>query len=510
MKTFFLLLVSFLLLACSDEKVAGASTVETENAFFIKVVNEDSTPVKQVVARIRPLWFVHDLDSSNCDSCVQELTTNSEGKIFIDSLRSEKVTLEIFNGNSGLFKQFSKRNVNTSDSIIFSLEKLGSLVGKVNLPPNEEYAWIQIYGTDKLTQTDSNGFFSLDSLPPSNYNVRAIVSENKPIIGECQISIIPNNATNAGTLKVPEIKDENLDHWKFQRNMSLDSLTSDWMEPLSDTTIITVHLDSTNFNFNEAMSNGFDIRFTDTKNQFLPIKISYWDRFLKNAKIYIRLNGLANKDTLSMYWGKSAAQNISDSSIWSNIPNVLTEKINSLEIINFESLKLETAFSYEDGTRNWYFTPQDTGITTTPSAENVIEGFEYNKDRKGTVFHWKNNPKVPGRWSMIGLRLCNVPQNLTSIDSIVFYAKGHGELGFVLEALEEPTGKTKYVNYLDSNWIRFSFTPKDFVAGDSLYGNMGWEFVKPRVTTVTIWIVDDAEMWIDDVRIYGINRDDVN
>ena len=39
---------------------------------------------------------------------------------------------------------------------------------------------------------------------------------------------------------------------------------------------------------------------------------------------------------------------------------------------------------------------------------------------------------------------------------------------------------------------------------------MGWDFVKPRVTTFTIWIVDESEMWIDDVILYGVNRDNFN
>ena len=50
----------------------------------------------------------------------------------------------------------------------------------------------------------------------------------------------------------------------------------------------------------------------------------------------------------------------------------------------------------------------------------------------------------------------------------------------------------------------------DFVEGDGEFGNMGWDFVKPRVTTFTIWIVDESEMWIDDVILYGVNRDNFN
>ena len=57
-----------LLFACSSDKnLAGASTVETENACIINVVNIDSKPAANVVARIRPLWYVEGVSSDSAD-----------------------------------------------------------------------------------------------------------------------------------------------------------------------------------------------------------------------------------------------------------------------------------------------------------------------------------------------------------------------------------------------------------------------------------------------------------
>ena len=33
---------------------------------------------------------------------------------------------------------------------------------------------------------------------------------------------------------------------------------------------------------------------------------------------------------------------------------------------------------------------------------------------------------------------------------------------------------------------------------------------KCGLTTLFIWIVDESEMWIDDVILYGVNRDNFN
>ena len=282
------------------------------------------------------------------------------------------------------------------------------------------------------------------------------------------------------------------------------------MRPIADTTVVFVRLDSVNFDFGEAMKNGNDIRFTDQDGNRLAFKKAYWSDSLKQAELQIRINGTSSIEELVMYWGKTAALDASSNDIWKDLPDSLVTAIHSIKIIDFDSQKLETAFDYGDGTRDWYFNPQDSNVTTTPSRDNVQDAFEFNDERQSYVFHWKSTSKKKGKWSMIGSRINRNPSSLEGIDSIVFFAKGSGELGFAIEVLNEPTGKTKYVDYLGSNWKRFSFTPDDFVPGDGEFGNMGWDFVKARVTTFSIWIVDDSEMWIDDVILYGVNRDNFN
>ena len=312
------------------------------------------------------------------------------------------------------------------------------------------------------------------------------------------------------TLEKPTLKNEQQEQWAHSRIIPLDSTVSDWMRPIAESTVVFVRLDSANFDFSETMKNGNDIRITDQSGNRLAFKKAFWNDSLQQAELQIRINGTSNVENLVMYWGKTAALDASADDVWAGLPDSLVTALHSVKIIDFDKQKLISAFNYSDGTRDWYFNPQDTNVTTTPSRENVQDAFEFNDERQSYVFHWKSTSKKKGKWSMIGTRINRNPSSLESIDSIAFYAKGKGELGFAIEVLDEPTGKTKYVDYLDSNWKRFSFTPNDFVAGDGEFGNMGWDFVKPRVTTITIWIVDDSEMWIDDVILYGVNRDNFN
>lgn len=510
MKNLLVLLSCILLFACSSERdLAGASTVETENACIINVVGADSKPAAYAVAKIRPLWHVQGFDSAAQIEAL-EVTADSLGNIVMDSADFDKGYIEIIDGNEGVFRAIAASDLKKNKLTTMQLEALGSVSGKADIPEGSDYAWIQVYGTDKLIKTNEKGEFTLDSLPPASYQIRAVISEDQAAIGEASVKVSAGEKNNIKTLAKPDIANEQLEQWAHLRVIPLDSTISDWMRPIADTTVVFVRLDSANFNFNEAMKNGNDIRFTDQSDNRLKFKKVFWNDSLQQAELQIRINGTSSVESLVMYWGKTAALDASSDDIWKGLPDSLVNSLHSIKIIDFEKQRLETAFDYADGPREWYFEPQDSNVTTQPSNEEVQKAFEKDKERGGYVFHWKSTSKKKGKWSMIGSRINRNPSSLEGIDSIVFYAKGSGELGFAIEVLDEPTGKTKYVDYLDSNWKRFCFTQKDFVEGDGEFGNMGWDFVKPRVTTFTIWIVDDSEMWIDDVILYGVNRDNFN
>ena len=183
MKRLLLLLVVFAAFwACSNDKdVAGISTVETENAYLIQIVREDSLPAVNVVARMRSVDFVRSVEEEN-DSAkggfFSEFVTDSLGCIRIDSLAVDVATLEIVDHGEGLFKKLSAEEVQEGDSVRFVMEKTGNLRGKVFLPDGVDFAWVQVYGSDRLVKTDSDGFYEMDSLPPFDYGLRVIVGDS--------------------------------------------------------------------------------------------------------------------------------------------------------------------------------------------------------------------------------------------------------------------------------------------------------------------------------------------
>ena len=284
MKRLLASLSCLLLFACSSDKdLAGASTVETENACTINVVNIDSKPAANVVARIRPLWYVEGVSSdsavtqNNIQDATLEVAADSLGNIVMDSINFDKGYIEIIDGNSGVFQAIASSDLKKNKLTTMQMEELGSVTGKAELPEGTDYAWVQIYGTDKIVKTNKDGEFTLDSLPPASYQIRAILPDEQETIGEASITISAGENSDIQALAKPTLENEQLEQWAHVRTIPLDSTISDWMKPIAETTVVFVRLNETNFDFSEAMDNGNDIRFTDQSGNRLAFKRAFWN-----------------------------------------------------------------------------------------------------------------------------------------------------------------------------------------------------------------------------------------
>ena len=179
MKKLLLFLSLLIFVACSNDKVAGISTVETENAYLIQVVHEDSVPAAGVLARMRAASFVRSIDGdSAAPEYYEEFVTDSLGCIRIDSLGVDVATIEIVDKGKGLFRKIFAKDLREFDGQRFVLAKTGSMRGRVYLPEGVDHAWIQVYGTDRLVKTDSEGFYEMDSLPAYDYDLRVVVGDS--------------------------------------------------------------------------------------------------------------------------------------------------------------------------------------------------------------------------------------------------------------------------------------------------------------------------------------------
>ena len=211
----------------------------------------------------------------------------------------------------------------------------------------------------------------------------------------------------------------------------------------------------------------------------------------------------------------------SETKVVSNKETQIDIHFYEVEIVNFENgFKSSLKAPALEG--NGYFAVSDSTVESDPTPETSEKGFvDAGKGREGTAYHWKSN-SPNGRMAFFGIYICHseTPCNLQTLDSIEFYIRGSGRYSFAMESLGDSSfnGKALYydtlkVNLEDSGdsstetsteWKRVAIRPSDFVKGDSSWGNLGWEMVSQKVTNLTIAAYGEAEIWIDDIKLYGI------
>ena len=59
---------------------------------------------------------------------------------------------------------------------------------------------------------------------------------------------------------------------------------------------------------------------------------------------------------------------------------------------------------------------------------------------------------------------------------------------------------------MSSSWERITLKPEDFDYVQRDYH--GWEAARDKITNFTIFAYNGSEIWIDNVRAYGINVDE--
>lgn len=420
--------MALVLSACaSDNEVAGVSTVETENAYVIKVVDEGGAPVANATARLRPADYLPELNSAltkksvaedsdimmPADSSVKPMDlsrgtcykdrqicvyrSDSLGFISLDRVIADSMTLEILDGQRGSFTTLVANEIQEGDSAEITVNPYGMMDGKVELPEGEKFAWVQIYGTDRKMKTDSLGNFGFGELAPGDYRIRIVIGE-------------------------------------------------------------TVTEES------------------------------------KNVVPYVRP-------------AVSSSSSMPESSSFEEI-------LNYLSVIDFENgLKSNIVFAGDSS--ELYLKPTDTtSVVMSPGEyEAELSIVEAGAGREGHAMHWTTSAKT-GQWSFMGLWMCSStdPCDFSVVDSIVYYVRGTGSYSFNLETIiDGATGKAVFLDTLQGvdEWERVVVRPSDFMEGDSAYGNMGWDFVSKQVTNIAVPAYYDTEIWIDDIKFYGVTKEDL-
>lgn len=503
----------FILISCTNNESAG-NTTEIENAIAIRIYS-DGVPAARTSYKVLPSWYVADTTGETDESIYTYMgEADNDGWVRINSHLDGDYTIQLEKGKSAIILQYSLNSL-TPEFIVDStaLQATGDITGWVSLPDSAEYAWVLVPGTDRVEKTDSAGNFTIKKLPAGCMGVRAWEPVSQTNIGQTQITVESGKTVDIGHVDIPG---ETI--VKHSMKIAPRTLISDWMRPLADTTVLILRLDSTTFNFDEATENGSDVHLYNADGDELPMQIDEWDPKIKAAIINVRINDLADTSKpWTLEWGDIYEPVQKQVDVWKGLSDSLTYELNTLEIYNFEAglLKNDLPESLRSG---WYLVAntdssakEEAVITDTLFAKDMHSVLQKDtQGRKGTVFHATYSANSPN-YVVFGTRLTAAQHDFSRLDSVVVWLRGDGDYEIVLETYSNnpkvKNYKASYKAKAKEKWERIVVRPEDFTHITRDYH--GWEVTRNHVTHFTILAYNGHEIWIDNVRLYGINQDDL-
>jgi hypothetical protein len=291
------------------------------------------------------------------------------------------------------------------------------------------------------------------------------------------------------------------------RLLEVDSLLPEWNRPDGGLTVATLRLNRENFDFSRSKPDGRDVRLERQDSSLLPFEIVYWDLAARMGRLHVRLDSaLLSRDAkIRVRWGGTPATSPMDPvRTWEGIPESRKLDLNSHLVADFESGGDTTLLP----TRSlWKSHGMDSanviGMTFVPAE----------KGRAGKALNLLYSTVNTNSYAVVNtalIRGTTEPRSLRSLDSVVFWARGNGVLRFAFDRVQgDRWPKAWTTRTLDTNWVRYRIRPMDLDTPSVIGNIVGWEGVRDSVTHLTFIAAKGSEVWIDDVRLHGVNRDDL-
>ncbi len=418
------------------------------------------------------------------------------------------------------------------------------MAGVVDVPEGSSNVWVGVHGTDVLVKSDSNGWFALPALPANDslrlYFVDGDYKESlgeeslylkpresvlkdyrAPNPDEGKIVVLQKNGSPAAyatvALRAADAKAE-----KFAvQNAMVDSdvrtdangrFTMEWPEKgeyrltvVSDGFAFSKvfdaedlpDLDTIWISATASVSSKVTLRTVD---EFLWVGVYGLDVLVKTNDVgaYV-LPSVPAGDSLPIYFLTADSLN----SLYAEW-NTVAES-NSTQFLN----PVKVLQDFENGGEGWYLNTDSLkkGTEIKP-ANSVKEGIVYDSTRKSKVFH--GTYKLANddyAWALVGTAFEH-NMKFSEIDSVVFYAKGNGNIRLSLENYIDPSKNLKAATEwipLSKDWKRISVNPAELCVGAATTESCftSWSGVKSWVKQFHIFVQDGSEFYIDDVILYG-------
>ena len=548
------------LVACNNSNdVAGGPGSITTNGIALV----DGKPASYATVALRKVDFRAEQPVEEIALVVADSYADEKGNFKVEIPAGGKYRLTVLHDGVAYSKELSRGEFavvgeSTAPDTV-NLSATAVMAGVVDIPEGDSSVWVGIVGTDVLVKTDAAGWFALPALPANDSLVLYFASENfAQNLGSQSVyvtpreslmkdyrSVIPGDTSSRDTAQkdtatpLPQVlalmgdgspaayatvalraAGAMADNYVVQNAMIESDLRADkqgrfdmeW--PAKGDFRLTVVKDG--FAFSKVYSAkelaGLDtVRLSATasissKVTLRSVDTAVWvgvyglDLLVKtnNVGAYVLPNVPAN-DELGIYFVTADSAN----GLYAEW-NAFAEP-NSTEFLS----PVKVLQDFEDGASGWYVNTDSLkkGTTITP-AVYAKDGVEYDSTRKSNLFHAKYKlANDDYAWALVGTSFVHY-MNLAAIDSVVFYAKGDGNIRLSLENYIDPSENLKAATEwikLSKDWTRISVNPAELCVGSATDESCftTWSAIKGYVKQFHIFVQDGTEFYIDDVTLYG-------
>jgi len=289
------------------------------------------------------------------------------------------------------------------------------------------------------------------------------------------------------------------------RTILVDSVLPWWCRPVVAPTVAILRFDSSNFDFQQTDSSGSDLAVEDESGIPIPFDIVYWDRQARLGRLQVRIESDLQRpgSRFVLHWGQRPATRSDPAAVWQFVPEGEILAIGSVPVADFENRNDTTLLP----TRPLWETVVGDSSTMSPLSFVPAGGgrtgsaLSVGYTTKGTSYAVVKTPLVVG----------DSAKSIRAMDSLVFWVKGTKGSNLFIAFDHGTAFRAWMLDTLDTAWKRIRIRPSDFVpASNPNWGNRGWVAVRDSATDLSFLLNGGTSFQLDDIRIYGLDRDDFN
>lgn len=548
------------LVACSNNKddVAGGPGSITTNGLALI----DGQPASYATVALRKVDYKEKSAGEVNALVIADSYADEKGNFKVEIPADGKYRLTVAHDGVAYSRvltrnEFAEAGVSLKPDTV-RLEPTAVLAGVVDVPEGSSTVWVGIVGTDVLVKTDESGWFALSSIPANDSLQLYFVNEDydkslgekdlfvtpmESIMLDYREAVVPEDTTPEDTVepeKLPQVlallkdgtpatyatvalraADAKVEDYAVQNSMVESELRTDkdgrfemeWPDSGDYRLTVTkdgfafskvysakelAKLDTLRLNATASISSKVTLR---TGQEYLWVGVYGLDLLVKtnDAGSYV-LPSVPAKDSLDIYFVMPDSANTLYAE-WKTIADPYNTKFSNPVMVLQD---------FEDGIKSWYVNTDALfkGTTLTPAANKVAEGIVYDSTRKSKVFHGEYKlAEDDYAWVLVGTTF-EYEMNFSAIDSVVFYAKGDGNIRLSLENYINDNKSLKAATEwlpLSKDWQRISVNPAELCVGNAKTETCftSWSGVKYLVKQLHIFPQDGTEFYIDDVTLYG-------